>query len=268
MDMKPRSLINACVLGLCALSLWTCREKTERELPAFRPLKIEKAIPLARGNSSPACNISLDIDEIADTTQASLKMNQAIAQWLFGGWNGTLASTADSFCSAYGEQYRKELAVLYRADQQHGVNASWYEYKYQASTEYKSGLNGCLCFTIHISRYEGGAREYIEEKCLNFDTRTGKRVTLEDVLTPASQTLLPALLLEELMKAYDCQKEEELHGKGILRLTDIYVPANYELGRDGITFVYIPGEIAAYETGTIRLFVPYARLETLTGIIK
>ena len=39
---------------------------------------------------------------------------------------------------------------------------------------------------------------------------------------------------------------------------------NYELGKEGITFIYNADEIAAYEVGAIRLTLPYSRLETHT----
>lgn len=68
------------------------------------------------------------------------------------------------------------------------------------ATEHKDGLNGYLCYLIHKVKYEGGAREYREEQCLNFDTETGELVKLEDVLPPASLALLPSLLTEELLK--------------------------------------------------------------------
>ena len=121
-----------------------------------------------------------------------------------------------------------------------------------------------MCYLIHKVKYEGGAREYREEQCLNFDTETGELVKLEDVLPPASLALLPSLLTEELLKTYGCRNRKELQDKGILRLTDIYIPLNYELGKEGITFIYNADEIAAYEVGAIRLTLPYSRLETHT----
>ena len=69
------------------------------------------------------------------------------------------------------------------------------------------------------------------------------------------------MLLQELLSAFDCRDADELHAKGILRLTDIYVSANFELGRDGITFIYNADEIAPFETGTVRLTVDYDQMK-------
>lgn len=127
-------------------------------------------------------------------------MNRTIAFHLFGGMHRSFASTADSFCLTYAEQYRRNLTDLYKADRQSGINSSWYDYKYRIATEHKDGLNGYLCYLIHKVKYEGGARDYREEQCLNFDTETGELVKLEDVLPPASLALLPSLLADELLK--------------------------------------------------------------------
>lgn len=249
-------------LAFVAAFLCACRGEGESHPSSFRHLKVEKTVPLDGSGRSPACEISIEADEMNDTTRAARNMNRAIALHLFGGTQRSVASAADSFCAAYAEQYRRELAGLYRADRQSGINSSWYDYKYRIATEHEQGLNGCLCYLIHKVKYEGGAREYREEQCLNFDAETGEPVKLEDVLPPASLALLPSLLTDELLKAYGCRNRKELREKGILRLTDIYVPSNYKLGRKGITFIYNADEIAPYEMGTIRLTLPYGRLET------
>ena len=251
-------------LAFAMAFLCACRGEDGGCSLSFQQLKVEKTEPLDSSEHSPACKVIIEADEINDTTRAARNMNRTIAFHLFGGMHRSFASAADSFCLAYAEQYQRDLTDLYKADWQSGINSSWYDYKYRMATEHKDGLNGYLCYLIHKVKYEGGAREYREEQCLNFDTETGELVKLEDVLPPASLALLPSLLTEELLKTYGCRNRKELQDKGILRLTDIYIPLNYELGKEGITFIYNADEIAAYEVGAIRLTLPYSRLETHT----
>ena len=219
--------------------LCACRGEDGSCSLSFQQLKVEKTVPLDSSEHSPACKVIIEADEINDTTRAARNMNRTIAFHLFGGMHRSFALAADSFCLTYAEQYRRDLTDLYKADRQSGINSSWYDYKYRMATEHKDGLNGYLCYLIHKVKYEGGAREYREEQCLNFDTETGELVKLEDVLPPASLALLPSLLTEELLKTYGCRNRKELQDKGILRLTDIYIPLNYELGKEGITFIYV-----------------------------
>lgn len=230
----------------------------------FKQLKIEKTVPLDDGGESPTCKIVIEADEISDTTRAARNMNRTIALHMFGGTGQSLTTAADSFCKAYTGNYRRELVSLYRADRRSGINSSWYDYKCRISTEHRNGLNGYLCYLIHKATYEGGVREYREEQCLNFDIGTGELVTPKDVLRPVSLAALPSLLEDALLKKYGCRNREELREKGFLRLTDIYIPQNCELGKEGITFIYNADEIAAYEMGAIRLIIPYGRLATRT----
>ena len=54
-----------------------------------------------------------------------------------------------------------------------------------------------------------------------------------------------------------------LHDNGYLRHSDIYVPANFILGSDAVTFVYNPDEIAPYTVGSIELTIPYATVDRI-----
>ena len=50
---------------------------------------------------------------------------------------------------------------------------------------------------------------------------------------------------------------EGLQSVGILLDTDIYIPENFMLGKDGVTFYYNRYEIAPYSAGDFSLTVPY-----------
>ena len=56
---------------------------------------------------------------------------------------------------------------------------------------------------------------------------------------------------------------QALHSQGYLRSTDLYVPENFILSDNAITFVYNPDEIAPYSLGSIELTIGMPALETL-----
>lgn len=239
-----------------------CQGNQNTGTPEFRLLETETSIPLTPETDAPACSISWAINEMKDTGAVADNINRTIATTVFEGKHPSLESAADSFCQAYAERYKKELTDLYLADRKHHATSDWYDYKYRITTEYEKGKDDCLCYLIVKTRYEGGAREYQEVQSLNFDLKTGRLMQLRDVLQPTYPALLPPLLLQELLKAFDCRNLDELHEKGVLRLTDIYVPANFELGQEGITFIYNADEIAPLETGTVRLTVDYDKMKS------
>ena len=49
-------------------------------------------------------------------------------------------------------------------------------------------------------------------------------------------------------------------------LGEPYVPDNFVLGKDSVTFIYQPYDVAAYALGTIRASVAYSDIET--AIVK
>ena len=91
---------------------------------------------------------------------------------------------------------------------------------------------------------------------------TGNLIQLDEVFLPTYRILLPPLIQRRLQADFDCQSLEELQDKGILRLAGIYIPANYEIGEDGITFIYNTDEIAPHETGSITITLSYEEMET------
>lgn len=251
--------------GLLIMVLWgmyACQNDIGTASLDFHPLKIEEEAALGPESHSPTCQIGIAIDEANDTSLVARKINQAIAEAAFGNMSRSLSAAADSFSQTYVRQYKEKLYPLYLADIRHGADASWYDYRFRLTTEHRSGKDGCLCYLIHKTRYEGGAREYQETISLNFDLNTGNLIQLDEVFLPTYRILLPPLLQRRLQADFDCQSLEELQDKGILRLAGIYIPANYEIGEDGITFIYNTDEIAPHETGSITITLSYEEMET------
>ena len=257
MGIFIRSLI------ICTVLLCACHNEHHPTHKKIRHINIKKTTRLDSCQSSPLCSIMIEVDDMTDTTVSTQNINQTIALEAFGHASYSLAQAADSFCTEYILRYKKELAHLYAADQKRGIHSSWYDFKYRIAVKHQGGINGYHCYRIDKTKYEGGAFEHRQLSCLNFNGLTGKLVKLDDVLRPACHTLLHPLLINELLRQFECNNREELQEKGLLRLTDIYIPANYELGKDYISFIYNAGEIGPHKTGTIILPIPYTRIRTI-----
>ena len=111
--------------------------------------------------------------------------------------------------------------------------------------------------------FQGGAHALTQLLTLNFDKATGKTLTLDDVMVPGYKVKLNELLQKALMDKADCKDINELHDKGYLFSMEMYPSSNFILGKDGITFIYNPYEIAPYALGRIELTISNATLEPL-----
>lgn len=260
---KNRQTLYMVITLAASFLFFSCQNKNEDNAAIFNTLKVEKSARLADNDDSPECIIHIEIDEINDTTDAANKINEAIIQASFGRKEKSFEIAIDSFTTNYINRYKNSLSELYQADLRAGVTSSWYDYRYKITSEHFDGYNDCFCYKLTTTKYEGGVREYTQIACLNFDKQTGAQLDLYDLLLPSYVSELQPLLLEKLLDDFDCETIDELHQKGLFRLTDVYVPKNYLFGPDCITFIYNVDEIAPYEIGLVSVDVPYKEIELL-----
>jgi hypothetical protein len=102
---------------------------------------------------------------------------------------------------------------------------------------------------------------------MNFDFATGALLTKEEVFLPESTKEIETILLNKLLRDQSeiypdetSQTLEDLHNKGILQLTNMYIPDNFLLGKDKIQFLFNRYDIAPYSAGEIVLEVPYEEI--------
>ena len=100
--------------------------------------------------------------------------------------------------------------------------------------------------------------------CTTSNAQTGKLITADDVFRKEDNAKICSLIMKELIKEVNKKMEtdtissiEGLQSVGILLDTDIYIPENFMLGKDGVTFYYNRYEIAPYSAGDFSLTVPY-----------
>ena len=76
-------------------------------------------------------------------------------------------------------------------------------------------------------------------------------------------SVTPPTLQEALQQKTGISTLDDLHASGYLKGTDIFVPENFILSSDAITFVYNPDEIAPYSLGSTELTISYTALEKI-----
>lgn len=89
----------------------------------------------------------------------------------------------------------------------------------------------------------------------NIDLSQQKILTLNDVVDTSSLDEMVNDVVSELCRQTEADNLESLQEKGFFAHTTPYVPNNFILGSDEITFIYVPGEIADRDEGEIRVTV-------------
>jgi len=105
-----------------------------------------------------------------------------------------------------------------------------------------------LVYEIRTVQFFGGAHPSHELHVLNFDPRTGTRITLRDIFKPGSEPELAKILEREAAKNAD------VPANGFFPKPAPH--ENFAIEPDGVVFIFNPYEIAPYSSGTIMLKVP------------
>ena len=225
--------------------------------------KAQKVVSVIDESNAPQCQVSLQVKYVKGDDERARNINHAIEQRLFMFDSLAMQQAVDSFANFYTKEYQRNMAPLYREDRTDETKRAWYQYKYVIETDTRRGKDDCLVYVIDLDMYEGGAHGIRQQLVMNFDEKTGKQITYDDLFVQGYSYRLRELLLEELRKQTDTNTLDELHEKGYLLTMDIYAPQNFILGDDEITFIYNPYEIAPYDKGNTELTLSYKILEPI-----
>ena len=119
------------------------------------------------------------------------------------------------------------------------------------------GMENVINYRLLEDVFTGGAHPSKLTTILRFDTQTGDFITLDQVFPTINQSKLQDILLAKLMKDQNAHSLEELHKKGILEMTDMFISNNFALREDSIEFYYNEYDIAPYASGACTICVSY-----------
>lgn len=225
-----------------------------------------RQVSLTKDQESPHCEVSLKLHYVKGSgskNQVAKSINESVTDRLFFMRDLTMQQAADSFANQYTRDYVRNCLPLYRDDSDDPQKSAWYEYRYSITTETKHERSNTLTYLATIDYYEGGAHGINQLIIMNFNTTDGQQLTLSDLFIPGYEQQLNELLLNALMEKTGTTTMEQLHEKGYLFAMNIFPPENFILGKDDITFVYNPYEIAPYAMGKTELTLSNSELKSI-----
>ncbi len=262
-NMKKNNII----IGIAALLMTACGDNGGGLFSGngfdTDEAKVTKVVNITDEENAPKCHIALNVKYVKGDDERAKTVNNAIEQRLFMMDSLTMQQAVDSFANLYTSDYRKNMAPLYREDKGDETKHTWYEYKYEVTTETKAGKDGCMVYIINLDMYEGGAHGISQQLVMNFDAKTGRQLKYDDIFVQGHEFRLREMLLDELKKQTDTNTLDELHAKDYLLTMDIYAPQNFILADDEVTFIYNPYEIAPYAKGNTELTLSYSKLKDI-----
>ncbi len=112
--------------------------------------------------------------------------------------------------------------------------------------------------------FTGGAHPNSFTQLLNFDLKTGKPLTWQDLLL--DEEALKTLAESRFKQARKLPENADLTREGFFWDGAFVLPENFAFTEQGLLFHYNPYEVAAYALGPTRFTIPYAELEGLVRL--
>ena len=114
--------------------------------------------------------------------------------------------------------------------------------------------------TIAISNYEfkGGAHGNDQIQFLNLDAKTGKILSLDDIITDKES--FTTLAEKYFIKSLD-NKKENLKMEDFFFGESFHLPENIGFSEDGLVLLYNVYEVASYDSGYTEFVIPFTETE-------
>ena len=128
----------------------------------------------------------------------------------------------------------------------------------QLSVQYENEKT--MTLANYVYSYEGGAHGNYSTTLLNVDKATGRKLSLEDILSPEGIKALPDLLDKAARRQYRITNTKSLEDNGFF-VNSLQPGKNFYITSTGVGFYYSPYEIRPFSDGEINLFVPKDSLE-------
>lgn len=266
----------AIILLMMLLSTWLggCGLMEKYDDSPYKHIFKEEEAHLTEDASSPFCDFSVDytyLDEEGDSIATLI--NRTIQGEFLGNDYASLTpeEAVDSFMNVYIRDYRKETGELYQVDRAKGTSdeeiPAWYNQTYSLVTFIEEGHGGIINVSANVFVDTGGAHPHQWSQWLNFDFESGKLLTKDDVFLASAKVDIERMLLDHLMlmqaEIYpdeSLKTLEDLQQKGFLQMTNMYIPDNLLLHKEGVSFLFNRYDIAPYSAGEIVIEIPYEEI--------
>ena len=269
------------VKGVCLFTvvillsfLFSCGKKDkmakENEI-SFDSIRIEASQHLFNDTSKPNCN--LDMRFTFPVKYSNKEVLTKIQQKFIESFLGedykelTAQNAAEQFKKDYLEEY-KNREKEYLEDQERKaedeiIPSRWYSYYKSGNIDIyynKANILSCIFF---IDSFYGGNNSEKNFIYVTFDLTNGNTLKEEDLFIDNYEDELNKLIFNTLAEKNQAKDEHELIQMGYFGATELASNENFIIDEKGITYLYNEREIASELLGSIQVFLPYEKLESI-----
>lgn len=248
----------------CVLVLLLCACSRDSETITFETVAVNKTVALSNDSIPPTCSVNIHLEQATpESGRAGEIVNATVANRLLNRGDDGIQQAAEAFAEEYTSNYIKTLLPLYNQDREDPRKHAWYHYHYIINSHTQTGSKGTVVYLADINYRQGGNHVVNQQVVMNFEASTGRLLTTKDIFVDGYETLLKKILLKALKENTGLKTLKALRRKGYLKGMDIFVPENFILSSDAITFIYNPDEIGPYNLGSTELTIAYTAMSKI-----
>lgn len=253
--MKKYLLLLPFAAMIYACTDWKTTSGDEQAEPSWGTASLCIEEPIAPGENL-CYQIKFDFDTLSGEgnlaeSLATVLRDSVLCMQGYSTIEETMAALADSMQN----EWKQEIAEMYEPESEYKETLQYYYTIEGKPVENKR--EDILSYQANTTCYLGGAHGSYVVQYFNFDKKSGKLLTIGDIVP--SEKELPVLMAmeEQLCKDWEAKDLEELQEKtGITMLGDLYLTNNFLVDGDSIIFLFNQYEIAPYAAGLISVTIP------------
>ena len=138
------------------------------------------------------------------------------------------------------------------------VSANWF---YELTIDVLLNSPTLMSLRMHKLEFTGGAHANPWTNYLNLDLKTGKELTLNDLLTGDYQSQLLAVAESQFKESTNLAPDTNLLETNYEFSTgNFMLPENFSIGKNGLSFHYNPYDLGPFALGVISFEIPYKEI--------
>lgn len=154
-----------------------------------------------------------------------------------------------AFAKNFLDSYRKDCEEAIKE----GVAGQSFLYSYDLTSKTEENAADSLVnFEANGYVFMGGAHGESISIARNFNQNTGAMLDKASFLAADGEKEVAKLICGDLQKQFGAKDCDDLKAKGVFMAGDAYVPNNFLVKADSVTFIYQSDEMAPHALGEIR----------------
>lgn len=225
----------------------------------FVPKVLKKESSTCATDSMKCASVSLEYLIAENAAEAVLKnINDTLIYYYANAVNayGEAGLTTNPDISQAGDGFIKDYEQFLREEGGEGFITPW-TIEIESTVEHLSDTTACIMYGTYT--YTGGAHPNHFVTLLNFDVKTGQKLTAKDYVK--NQEKLTTIAEPYFRKAREIESNQPLEELGFFWGEIFSLPQNMGLAKEGLKLYYNPYEAASYVLGPTEFTIPYEELE-------